>query len=250
MLFSLLALSGLLPALLQIACFGLPDSAGPVCQSRRAPIRRSCRCLGLPEVIPVRRGSPTERPLRRLPCLRFLHVRGLLFKLPVTIPGVDNGHPRAVESDQHHAVHGTHAFVCCTAIPLIAFHSRRPTMIDNKDLWDFTNQLNEHPTFSYCPLGRGSFHFPGLFHRLRPDFANHYKAKCFDWKRLTGAKVVRIDEYPARDYIDKVVRTDSGNFLDHNVRVNGVVSSYQMIGGNFSRRLGDLPSNQPISKAG
>jgi hypothetical protein len=95
-----------------------------MCQNSGAPIRRSRRCLGLPEVIPVRRDSPTERPLRRVPRFRFLHVRGLLFKFPSAIPGVDNGHSRAVESDQHHAVRGEPAFVRCTAIPLIGFISK------------------------------------------------------------------------------------------------------------------------------
>lgn len=82
-----------------------------------------------------------------------------------------------------------------------------------------------------------------LFDQIGPDFANYYKARGFDWKRLAGAKVVGIEGYSARDYIDKVARTDSGGFLDHNVRVNSVVSSYQMTGGNFTQRLGDVATN-------
>jgi hypothetical protein len=70
----------------------------------------------------------------------------------------------------------------------------------------------------------------------------------FDWKRLAGAKVLRIGGYRARDYIDKVAHTESGNFLDHNVRVNSVISSYQMFNGAFSRRLGDLASSYVLKK--
>jgi hypothetical protein len=79
-----------------------------------------------------------------------------------------------------------------------------------------------------------------LFDQLGPDFANYFKEKGFDWKRLAGAKVLEIGGMPALDYIDQVAHTASGNFLDHNVRVNSVVSSYQMPNGSFSQSLGDL----------
>jgi hypothetical protein len=72
------------------------------------------------------------------------------------------------------------------------------------------------------------------------DFEDFFTAKGFDWRRLAGAKVVEIEGMPARRYIDKVARTVSGNFLDHNIRVNSVVSSYQMPNGSISQRLGDL----------
>lgn len=56
-------------------------------------------------------------------------------------------------------------------------------------------------------------------------------------------KVQKIGGFPARDYIDKVARTDSGNFLDHNVRVNSVVSSYQISDATLSQRPGDLAAS-------
>lgn len=34
----------------------------------------------------------------------------------------------------------------------------------------------------------------------------------------------------------------SGNFLDHNVRVNSVVSSYRIVGSKWSQRFGDHAS--------
>ena len=64
--------------------------------------------------------------------------------------------------------------------------------------------------------------------------------KGFDWKRLAGAKVINIGGRPALQYIDEIARTVSGNFLDHNVRVNSVVSSYWISNTSFSQRIGDL----------
>jgi hypothetical protein len=87
-----------------------------------------------------------------------------------------------------------------------------------------------------------------LFDQLGSDFTDYLAEMGFDWKRLAGAKVLRIGRYRARDYIDKVAHTDSGNFLDHNVRVNSVISGYQMLNGTFSRRLGDLASSQVLKK--
>jgi hypothetical protein len=148
----------------------------------------------------------------------------------------------------------------------------------NMDLWDFTNQLNDGHTrtslffesgfmcnflspgwFPNCYttyqnmlptpivlLDEGVFIAPNtdvLFDQFGSDFADYFAAKGFDWKRLAGAKVLEIGGMPALDYIDQVARTQSGNFLDHNVRVNSVVSSYQMPNQTFSQRLGDLASS-------
>ena len=52
--------------------------------------------------------------------------------------------------------------------------------------------------------------------------------------------MLTIGGLPASDYIDKIASTVSGNYLDHNLRVNSVVSSYQIVGPNFSQRVGDL----------
>jgi hypothetical protein len=95
-------------------------------------------------------------------------------------------------------------------------------------------------------LDEGVFIAPNsdvLFDQLGSGFADYYRAKGFDWKRLAGARVLRIGGYSARDYIDKIARRESGNFLDHNVRVNSVVSSYQISNASLSQRLGDLATS-------
>ena len=45
---------------------------------------------------------------------------------------------------------------------------------------------------------------------------------------------------PAFDYIDFVASTVSGNYLDHGVRVNSVLSSYRIANNVLSQRVGDL----------
>ncbi|KAI9513435.1 hypothetical protein F5148DRAFT_5147 [Russula earlei] len=128
----------------------------------------------------------------------------------------------------------------------------------NLDLWAFTTQLNDGHTRWYpncyltyqnilpAPivlLDKGVFIAPDSVQFLRQlgkDFINYLEAKNFDWKRFAGAKVLEIDGFPALNYIDKIARTESGNFLDHNVRVNSVVSGYRLAQTSFSQRLGDL----------
>jgi hypothetical protein len=81
-----------------------------------------------------------------------------------------------------------------------------------------------------------------LFNQLGDDFTGLLSAKGFDWKRLAGAEVIEIAGLPVRQYIDKIARTVSGNYLDHNIRVNSVVSSYRISVTNWSQRLGDHAS--------
>ncbi|KAH9077636.1 hypothetical protein EDB83DRAFT_2514350 [Lactarius deliciosus] len=110
----------------------------------------------------------------------------------------------------------------------------------NRDLWDFTTQLNDGHT-RWFPNCYNSYQnlLPapivildkGVF--ITPD------AK-FNWQRLAGAKVLTIGGLPASVYIDNIARTVSGNYLDHNIRVNSVVSSYRIVNTDFSQRLGDL----------
>ena len=80
---------------------------------------------------------------------------------------------------------------------------------------------------------------------LGSNFTDFYTARKFDWQRLAGARVHAIDGLPALDYINKIANTVSGNYLDHNVRVNSVVSSYRIAGESFSQRFGDLAA--PLS---
>jgi len=85
-----------------------------------------------------------------------------------------------------------------------------------------------------------------LFDQFGQDFADYFQKKDFDWKRLAGAEVLEIGGLSALDYIDQVARTASGNFLDHNIRVNSVISSYLTFIGTFLQRLGDLASSPVV----
>ncbi|KAH9169337.1 hypothetical protein EDB89DRAFT_1854571 [Lactarius sanguifluus] len=128
----------------------------------------------------------------------------------------------------------------------------------NRDLWDFTTQLNDGHT-RWLPNCYNSYHniLPapvvildnGIF--IAPDsveflsqfgtnFTDFFVAKKFNWQRLAGARVLTIGGLPASDYIDEIARTVSGNFLDHNIRLNSVVSSYRILDTTISQRLGDL----------
>lgn len=53
------------------------------------------------------------------------------------------------------------------------------------------------------------------------------------------AKVLEIAGLDAYDYVDHIASTYSGNFLDHNIRVNCVFSSYRIAAGGWSQRFGD-----------
>ncbi|KAI0299441.1 hypothetical protein B0F90DRAFT_1810686 [Multifurca ochricompacta] len=128
----------------------------------------------------------------------------------------------------------------------------------NGDLWDFTTQLNDGHTrwFPNCYnsyqnilpapvviLDDGIFIAPDsveLLNQLGPNFISFFAAKGFNWQRLAGARVLTIGGLPASVYVDQIARTVSGNFLDHNVRVNSVISSYRIVGTSFSQRVGDL----------
>ncbi|KAN0139275.1 hypothetical protein V8E53_002776 [Lactarius tabidus] len=128
----------------------------------------------------------------------------------------------------------------------------------NRDLWDFTTQLNDGHTawFPNCYnayqnvlpapvviLDKGIFiapHSVEFLSQIGSNFTDFFAAKKFNWQRLAGARVLTIGGLPASDYIDKIARTVSGNFLDHNVRVNSVVSSYRIPNITISQRLGDL----------
>ncbi|KAI9438208.1 hypothetical protein H4582DRAFT_2111656 [Lactarius indigo] len=128
----------------------------------------------------------------------------------------------------------------------------------NRDLWDFTTQLNDGHTrwFPNCYnsyqnilpapvviLDKGIFIAPDsveFLNQLGPEFTAFFAAKKFNWQRLAGARVLTIGGLPASDYIDNIARTVSSNFLDHNIRVNSVVSSYRIVNTDFSQRLGDL----------
>ncbi|KAH8994242.1 hypothetical protein EDB92DRAFT_1850975 [Lactarius akahatsu] len=136
----------------------------------------------------------------------------------------------------------------------------------NRDLWDFTTQLNDGHTRWYpscyntyqnilpAPvvlLDDGIFIAPDtveLLNGLGPDFAGFFAAKNFNWQRLAGARVLTIGGLPASVYIDEIARTVSGNYLSHNVRVNSVVSSYGITNTSFSQRFGDLAASSFLTQ--
>ncbi|KAI0267484.1 hypothetical protein BC834DRAFT_982168 [Gloeopeniophorella convolvens] len=137
--------------------------------------------------------------------------------------------------------------------------TKYPTDYDfNLDLYNFVNQLNDGHTgwFPNCYIQHQSilpapvvilegevFVAPDSAEFLAmfgPDFANFFAAKKFNWQRLAGAKVLSIGGLAPFDYIDKVAREVTGTYLDHNVRVNSVVTSYRISNTDFSQRLGDL----------
>ena len=94
-------------------------------------------------------------------------------------------------------------------------------------------------------LDNGVFIVPDsveLINNIGPAFASVLVAKGFDWERLAGAEVIEIGGLPVFDYIDQIAKTVSGNYLDHNVRVNSVVSSYRIVGSQWSQRFGDHAS--------
>jgi len=75
---------------------------------------------------------------------------------------------------------------------------------------------------------------------LPSSFANYYKSIGFDWQRLAGARVLRIEGMDPYEYVDWVADTVTGTYLDHGVRVNSVFTGYRLSGSLFSQRFGDL----------
>ncbi|KAG5639741.1 hypothetical protein H0H81_000021 [Sphagnurus paluster] len=141
----------------------------------------------------------------------------------------------------------------------------------NKDLYDFTTQLNDGHTrwFPSCytifqnilpaPVitieEKGvqgvyvAFDSVDFLSQLGPAYTGYFDSIKFDWKRLQGAKVIEIDGQEPYTYVDKIARTVSGNYLDHNVRVNSVFSSYRISGTSFSQRLGDLAGPTTVTQS-
>ena len=73
-----------------------------------------------------------------------------------------------------------------------------------------------------------------------PGFTDYYSSISFDWQRLAGAQVLRIEDMDPYDYVDFVADTVTGSYLDHGVRVNSVFTSYRLAGSSFSQKFGDL----------
>ncbi|KAJ7291209.1 hypothetical protein C8J57DRAFT_1271818 [Mycena rebaudengoi] len=129
----------------------------------------------------------------------------------------------------------------------------------NKDLYDFTTQLNDGHTrwFPDCYTNfqnllpapivslevngvQGIYIVPDLVDfvsLLGPEYTDLI---TIDWKRLAGAHVIQIEGQDPYAYVDHIAKTVSGNYLDHGIRVNSVFSSYRLSGAAYSQRFGDF----------
>jgi hypothetical protein len=149
--------------------------------------------------------------------------------------------------------------------PRLADVLPRPTQTDydfSLSLYNFTTQLNDGHTrwFPKCynayqnllpaPVtilsvnNRESVYvipdLVGLMTLFGDDFVSFYSKLSFDWQRLAGALVHSIEDMDPFDYIDSIAHAISGNYLDHGIRVNSVLSSYRIVNNSYSQRVGDL----------
>ncbi|TBU42204.1 hypothetical protein BD309DRAFT_201633 [Dichomitus squalens] len=132
----------------------------------------------------------------------------------------------------------------------------------NHDLFEFTNQLNDGhtrwlpscyetyqnllpaPVVTLEQNGVESvFVAPDLLEFIPlvgSGYTDLLASIGFDWQRLAGARVLAIEGQDPYAYADFIAATQSGNYLDHGVRVNSVFSSYRISGNDFSQRFGDI----------
>lgn len=80
------------------------------------------------------------------------------------------------------------------------------------------------------------------------EFTDFFAAKGFNLSRLAGAKVLTIGGLSASDYIDEIARNCSGNYLDHGVRVNSVLSTYLLNDNQILQRFGDLAASNFLTQ--
>ncbi|KAF8310106.1 hypothetical protein DL93DRAFT_2214513 [Clavulina sp. PMI_390] len=133
----------------------------------------------------------------------------------------------------------------------------------NRDLFNVVNSLNDGHTawFPYCYWAAFQNIIPApvqilavngvqnvyiapdtvaFVSQLGSSFTDYYTSIGFNWTAYAGSKVLKIGGEDAFTYVDHIASTLSGNYLDHEVRVNSVLSSYRLSGGAWSQRLGDL----------
>ncbi|OCH94582.1 hypothetical protein OBBRIDRAFT_100132 [Obba rivulosa] len=72
------------------------------------------------------------------------------------------------------------------------------------------------------------------------EYTDYFASIGFDWQRLAGARVLSIAGMDPYAYADLIADTETGNYLDHGVRVNSCWSSYRISGTDFSQRFGDI----------
>ncbi|KAJ3552372.1 hypothetical protein NM688_g4185 [Phlebia brevispora] len=83
-----------------------------------------------------------------------------------------------------------------------------------------------------------------LINLLGTEFTSFFDSIGFNWQRLAGARVLEIEGMDPYSYADLIADTESGNYLDHGVRVNSVFSSYRISDVDFSQRFGDIAGPQ------
>lgn len=76
------------------------------------------------------------------------------------------------------------------------------------------------------------------------NFTAFFQSIGFNWQRLAGARVLAINGMDPFAYADLIADTESGNFLDHGIRVNSAFSSYRISDTDFSQRFGDISGPQ------
>ncbi|KAF9004946.1 hypothetical protein BDZ89DRAFT_896864, partial [Hymenopellis radicata] len=140
----------------------------------------------------------------------------------------------------------------------------------NRDLYLFTNRLNDGHTcwFPSCYLtyqsiipapivaleSNGSqaiFISPDsvdLLSSLGSNFTNYFDELNFDWKRLADALVISIQGRDPWTYVSDLAEDISGTYLDHNVRINSVFSSYRISQSQYSQRVGDFAGQLSVEQ--
>lgn len=88
-----------------------------------------------------------------------------------------------------------------------------------------------------------------LIELLGEGYYGYYDSINFDWRRLAGAEVLAIEGVDPYDYVTRVADWQSGNYLDQNIRINSVFTSYRIVNGGYSQRFGDLAGPVDVSAA-
>ncbi|KAH9854597.1 hypothetical protein C2E23DRAFT_817149 [Lenzites betulinus] len=138
----------------------------------------------------------------------------------------------------------------------------------NKDLYDFTQHLNDGHT-RWLPdcymafqnilptpivaLAETPDSAPSVFvtpdsvaqiSQLGTEYTSFFDSINFDWKRLAGARVLLIDGLLPFEYAELIARTETGNYLDLGTRVASTFSSYVYQDNTYEQRLGDIAGVQ------
>ncbi|CAE6488096.1 unnamed protein product [Rhizoctonia solani] len=84
------------------------------------------------------------------------------------------------------------------------------------------------------------------------NYTSYYDAKGFNWKKSLPSKVSRhgctliswrtriFTHNTFNSYVNGIATTYSGDYIDHNIRVNSVFTNYRISNGTWSQRLGDF----------